>query len=270
LSRLLLPIAAASTCLAWAAPALAQGAENEAFDERARLHFQSGSSYFEAGEYERALQEFQTALELSGRPALHYNIYLAHERLGNLEEAVVSLERYIEAGEAGEQEAILERRLDNLRRRLERQRSEAPPPDEAPPDEAPPDEAPPDEHTAAAPGDTAPAPSDTGGVGAAPVVAFSIAGAGAIAWGVFGTLASLEYDRLDDECGPACSQGSVGDLEAYNTLGDIGFVVTMVGSAAGVLLLVLSGGDGERREATAGLSPWASPTGGGVSAGGTF
>src|SRR5690242_10205557 len=82
------------------APASAQPVAED--DERARVHFQAGSSHFDTGNYEAALQEFEAAYALSHRPALLYNIYLSHERLGNLEEAAGALRSYLEGGDVPE------------------------------------------------------------------------------------------------------------------------------------------------------------------------
>src|SRR5688500_8872763 len=75
------------TSTAWAQP----GAQTD--DERARMHFQAGNAYFQTGEYDAALREFQRSYELSARPALFYNMALVHERLGNLEQAIAHLQR---------------------------------------------------------------------------------------------------------------------------------------------------------------------------------
>lgn len=116
----------AALLLVYAAPASAQAtqsteAENEA---DARHHFQIGSDLFEAGDYERAAEEFDAAYELSPRPELLYNIYLSHERLGNLARAEAALAAFVDAGTPGHRQAPLERRLERLRQRLEAQRAE--------------------------------------------------------------------------------------------------------------------------------------------------
>lgn len=92
-------------------------------DQRARLHFESGASYYEAGEYEDALREFQHAYELSQRPQLFYNISLCYQNLGDLENAAGFLERYLREVAEIENRANLEIRLRNLRERLEAQRA---------------------------------------------------------------------------------------------------------------------------------------------------
>lgn len=100
------------------APALPQS------ELEARAHFRSGSDYFDAGDYADAAREFDLAYELSGRPALLYNVYLAHERLGNLDRAVEALSAFLEEGDPGERAGPLGQRLQRLRERREAELAE--------------------------------------------------------------------------------------------------------------------------------------------------
>ena len=111
-------------------------------DERARLHFQAGVSYFEQGRYEDALREWQESYRLSDRHVLLMNISQAQERLFQFDEAVQSIERYLQVGgaEAESRRNTLEARIEALQRQGEafaaRQGSsgtEAPPPPPPPP-----------------------------------------------------------------------------------------------------------------------------------------
>jgi hypothetical protein len=118
-----IPVVVALTLLV-PAGALAQPSEA---DERARVLFQAGMVHYEAGEYERALTEFEAAYELSQRPVLLYNIATTRERIGALEQALEAFEAFLRTGTEPpnmEREA-LERRIDALRRRVERQRANA-------------------------------------------------------------------------------------------------------------------------------------------------
>ena len=64
-------------------------------DEEAKALFQAGRVAFEAGRYEDALDRWNTAYGLSGQPRLRYNIGLAAERLGRIDEAIAAFESYI-------------------------------------------------------------------------------------------------------------------------------------------------------------------------------
>ncbi len=91
-------------------------------DAEAQIHFQSGRLHFERGDYEQALDEFQSAHRLSGRPALLYNIYLCQQSLGQNAAAAETLERYLAQGTvSAEERPNLEARLENLRRRAQEQ-----------------------------------------------------------------------------------------------------------------------------------------------------
>src|SRR5688572_6154877 len=75
-----------------AGPASAQQSQ----DERARFHFEVGRTYFDEGNYERAVEEWQRSYELSQRPELLLNIVTTLERLGRYGDAADGLERYLE------------------------------------------------------------------------------------------------------------------------------------------------------------------------------
>jgi len=110
------PVLSIAIVLLSSAPVLAQSDT----EEQARVHYESGRLHYESGEYEQALGEFEAAYRLSSRPALLYNLYLAHQNLGHLTEAADSLERYLAEGEIEQADRPqLEARLANLRRRIE-------------------------------------------------------------------------------------------------------------------------------------------------------
>jgi tetratricopeptide (TPR) repeat protein len=184
------------------------------------MHFQSGQAYFETGEYESALNEFTRAYELSGRPALLYNIVLVHERLGNLEPAIEYLRRYLaEAPEAEEHRPTLEARIASLERRLaeERARPEV--------------------------------PVESSGPSISPFtwVSLGVGAAGLAVFGVFGILALSTAADLDDNCVTlgSCTADDVDSLGTYSLVADIGLVTGVVGAGLGVALLIvdLSAGD---------------------------
>lgn len=91
-------------------------------DRLARTHYDAGSSYYQQGRYEDALREFEEAYRLSSetrKPALLYNIGLAHERLGHLTEAIGSLQRYLEASPHADDAEIVTERIHTLQERLD-------------------------------------------------------------------------------------------------------------------------------------------------------
>jgi tetratricopeptide (TPR) repeat protein len=66
-------------------------------DRVAQEHFELGREYYDRGQYEEALREFEDAYRLSRRPKLLYNLYLAYRNLGRFEPATNSLRAYLAA-----------------------------------------------------------------------------------------------------------------------------------------------------------------------------
>jgi tetratricopeptide (TPR) repeat protein len=99
-------------------------ATTTAEDAVARDRFRRGTAFFDAGDYEEAAREFEAAYDLSRHPELLFNVYLAHERLGNLAQAIAALEGYLNDGDPGERREALTSRRDRLRERLDEDRRE--------------------------------------------------------------------------------------------------------------------------------------------------
>ncbi|RLB50682.1 MAG: hypothetical protein DRJ42_18375 [Deltaproteobacteria bacterium] len=90
-------------------------------DQAAREFFTSGSNLYSLGRYHDAALQFQQAYDLSERPALLYNIYLAHRDASEHAEAAVALRLYLEATPDADNHAALTVRLENLERGLAEQ-----------------------------------------------------------------------------------------------------------------------------------------------------
>jgi hypothetical protein len=65
-------------------------------------HVRQGQAYFERRDFDRALVEYQTALNLSGEPSLIFNIALCHDRANRPEEALRMFLRYLELAPGGD------------------------------------------------------------------------------------------------------------------------------------------------------------------------
>lgn len=100
-----------------AAPAWAQD-EWASPDEQARALFAQGEAAYGEGHFEEALGLFQRAYDLSGRPQLLYNIGISATNLGHDTEALDALERYLAALPEAPNRALVEGRLESLRRRI--------------------------------------------------------------------------------------------------------------------------------------------------------
>lgn len=251
---------AAIIVLSIAIPAATAGAQDSVADERARRHFSAGASYYEAGEYENALREFQRAYDLSRRPELFYNFHLAHQALGDLENARTYLARYLDEVEEIDNRAVLQLRLQNLEERIREQQPvepetpaepASPPPPEPVPELG--DGAPPVEPSAPSP---APA-GEGGGVPTLAVVSFVVAGVGLAAMAVFGALALGEESSVaDSECGrtATCNEDDVSTMDTYALVSDLGLGVAVVGAALG-LVFVMTDGSGREQRVSAGAIP---------------
>lgn len=90
-------------------------------EAEARTRFELGQQLYERGEFEEALEQFRAAHELSGRPGLLYNIYLAHRDAGNAREAATALRAYLEAEPDTSSRAMLDRRLASLEEQVARE-----------------------------------------------------------------------------------------------------------------------------------------------------
>jgi len=67
-----------------------------ALDSEARKRFELGRTFYEAGRFQAAAEEFGEAYRLSGRPQLLYNLYVAHRDAGHWPQATDSLRGYLE------------------------------------------------------------------------------------------------------------------------------------------------------------------------------
>ncbi len=243
--------------LSIAAPASAQPPLSPQ-DERARPHFESGAAYYDAGEYESALREFQSAYELSHRPALNFNIYLCHQALGNFEEAAASLERFLAEVEDIPNRETLQQRLANLRERIRRRAAgqpDVPEPDPGTPTTAP------------------PARSGGGGLNVPAIIGFSVAAVGVVGAAIFGPLTLAEDASLaSSPCGQAmtCSPADISTLQTYALLTDISFAVALAGAVAGTILFFVIDTSGGSGETALRVSPLAAPGLAGLSIGGAL
>lgn len=83
-------------------------------EDLARTHFEAGQGYYERGDFEEAVREFGRAYELSNRPELLHNIYLAYRDLQDDANAATYLRRYLGEVDDLPNRPLLERRLREL------------------------------------------------------------------------------------------------------------------------------------------------------------
>lgn len=93
-------------------------------DAQAKSLFEQGKTLYEEGHYTEAIEAWQEAYRLSGRPLLRYNVGNAYERLGDLPHAIEELRAY-RAVAPVEEQATLDQRIASLAAR--QAQSPAPP-----------------------------------------------------------------------------------------------------------------------------------------------
>jgi|SRR5689334_16457664 len=82
-----------------ASPAAADASEDRG---KAAAAFKQGQAYFQRGDFDRAIPEYQLAFDLSKEPSLIFNIALCHTRANRPEEALKFYKRYLEIAPDGD------------------------------------------------------------------------------------------------------------------------------------------------------------------------
>jgi tetratricopeptide (TPR) repeat protein len=85
--------------------------------EAAQTHYLSGARFFETGQYDAALVEFEAAFRLSGEADFLHNISWTHEKAGRIKEAIEYAVRYQAAVPTGEDQDRARRRVEFLKQR---------------------------------------------------------------------------------------------------------------------------------------------------------
>ena len=85
--------------------------------EAAQAHYLSGARFFESGQYDAALVEFEAAFRLSGEADFLHNISWTHEKAGRIKEAIEYAVRYQAAVPTGEDQERARRRVEFLKQR---------------------------------------------------------------------------------------------------------------------------------------------------------
>lgn len=105
----------------WAAPvgAAAKAAAPKKDVAAAKAAFGKGKKDFEAGRFEKAVEQYEKAYALSGMPAILFNLGQCHKKLGNWEKAVDHFQRFLaEAPKPIPNEALAKQLLEESRVKL--------------------------------------------------------------------------------------------------------------------------------------------------------
>jgi hypothetical protein len=220
--------------LSVASPAFAQNRDAEA-----RRLFNEGDHLYQEGRYEEAITRFEESYALSGRALLLFNMANAYERLGRYASAADALRRYLPSAPASETR-IVENRITMLERRAAEQA--APPPVDPPP-------------TPVLPIEEEPAMSGTelaGWIMVASGGAFVVGGVIA-ALLTLGPRSDLDALCVDGTC-PRAAEDAASENTTLSLVADLGMFGGAAIAAAGVVLVIVAGSEGEV-PVTASLSP---------------
>lgn len=113
----LLPLAAWGQAQPTPTPAAQAATPSDATVNDARRAYNEGSEHFNAGRYTEALTSFERAYTLRANPVVLKPIIECHERLGQVPEAIASIERYLREAPTAPDHAAMETRLRSLQQR---------------------------------------------------------------------------------------------------------------------------------------------------------
>ncbi len=132
---------------------------------KARELFTQGNTFFDLGQFDKAIDAWQRGYQLKNDPGFLYNIGQAYRTMGDPEKAIFFYKRYLINAPKAKNRTEVEEKIDALQKQIDER--QAPPSGLAPP------VAPPVEPPAAAPAPPAPVPSPppVGAPAAAPVPA---------------------------------------------------------------------------------------------------
>jgi len=218
----------------------------DATSQQARDLYRQGDRAYREGRYEEAVEAFQQAYELSGRPQLLYNMANAYERLNRLTDAVAALEQYAPEAPEGDR-TVIQSRITQLEARIATERDAA-------------------EHASAehdAHQDASPPSSGTssqrGHDLTGPAVLMSIGGAAIVASIVMGVLALSDSNAARSACmvvggRTICPESAHGNSDAARNLAlatDISWGVGATAAAIGLVWLIVDLSSGSSSSETA-------------------
>ncbi len=246
------------------------------------MHYERATRAYDLQKYGEAIDEYQKAYEIGGDPPMLYNIAQSYRLNDQPAEAIRYYRRYLQRAPDARNREYVERKIADLERLIDERRKAAaaatPPPVTTPPVlVAPPVVTPPP--PVVTPPVTPPPPPPESSL-AAPVVGWSMIGAGAIADGI----AVYEGLRAKQKGDELTRQSKVGtevfdpSIESAGKTANIAAIVLGIGGTAlaitGAIVLITSGGSsdatpegGARKTAALRFSPWVGPglVGGGAS-----
>lgn len=218
---------------------------------QAKKAFEAGAALYTEADYEKALEKFQEAYEISEKPLIWDSISKCHEKLGNFQDAYDALALWREDAPANEH-ALLDKRLEKLKERADAKRAEEEAKQrelEEAKREAEEAKRKAEEAKKAAAGEPAPPPEEDEGTDLlVPGVVVASVGGAALVTGVI--VAAVGAGQRPDEAEACrdvggrslCRQASQDDIEGSATLttvGDVLWIAGAVTAAVGTSLIVI-------------------------------
>jgi len=227
-------------------------------DEGARELFLHGQTQYQEGRYRDALVAFEVAYRMSKRPAILRSIAYCHEKLGQLDEALVVLHQYRRLAPADKWESI-----DRAIRRIELQKVSTPVVEEEE-EEAELEES---EVVAATPPPVQPPPEPIyeappkWKIGAGPIVLYAVGGVSAVVGGVFAYNASRarEYAAMNCSTNDAIFCRDIANTHLkedhlFSLLADSGFGLGGAAILGGTIWMIVDNSEPNPVSVTAGLN----------------
>jgi len=106
----------------WCSPA---GARGDSKRRQAEKHYEQAEAYMRTSTYDKAIEEYQAAFDLTGKAGFLFNIGLAYEKWGKDAEAVEHYDKYLEAQPSGQASVEARARVEALRKKLADKEHEA-------------------------------------------------------------------------------------------------------------------------------------------------
>jgi len=166
-------------------------------DEAARTHFEAATALYGVGRFQQAAEEFQEAFRLSNRPALLYNVYVAHRDAGNMGEAAIALSQYLAQVPDAPDRVNLRARLEVMERDVADAQNEVP---VDPDPETPPAEEAEQQPYALPPSPHEEAEESGGVVELLPWIVTGVGGALLLTGTITGLVALGDVGTLEDDC----------------------------------------------------------------------
>jgi tetratricopeptide (TPR) repeat protein len=254
-----------STVLAWSAVSGAF-AQSDFDDQRARSHFEAGTSYFQESRFEDAAREFQEAYRLSQRSMLLINIGLSFGHALKFDEAITAYQKYLETEPDAANRSEIEARIEHLRKMSqqvrvaeEQESTEVPDETDQPQElvESEPVERQSErsEQSEVARPTASSSESENGGGSILPWVIGGIGVALIAAGSVTGALTLSQQSELDDTCSETrlCPPSESDNIDTAQTLALVTDILLGTGIAAlvtGAVLLLVMDGDADSDDQT--------------------